>query len=509
MIAESGTVYLVGAGPGDPGLITVRGRALLRRAEVVIHDRLIGAELLSEIGQDAQVIDVGKTPGEHRHTQHEINELLVSHARAGRAVVRLKGGDPFVFGRGWEEMNACRKAGVPCVVVPGITSAIAAPAAAGIPVTLRDKARSLAVVTARTETGDQVEMLNYSALSKMDTVVILMGRASLPKVARRLIAAGRSPDTPAACIEHGTTNHQRQVIATLGTVADRADQVGLEAPVVTCVGDVAACGLLRPQGEDSARRSRLLTGKRVVVTKARSSSRELRRLLSEAGAIVIDCPMIQIGKAAPTAASNKMLQVLDQYNWIVFTSVNGVRGFFRRLKARGKDARAVATCRIAAVGPVTARSLRRFGLLADVVPDKHNAAGLLRALANVDLGSSKVLLPRGDIAGHELPNGLRAAGAGVDELIVYRTLPATPSVSQIGALGQASDAILFCSPSAVRRFVALDMNANGAAVACIGQTSAEAAREAGLSVDVVAERSSSSGLVSALEGFFALTGVTA
>ncbi len=254
MIAQPGTVYLVGAGPGDPGLITVRGQALLHRAEVVVHDRLVGLELLGEIGEDAQVIDVGKIPGEHRHTQHEINEHLISHALAGRIVVRLKGGDPFVFGRGWEEMSACREAGVPCVVVPGVTSAVAVPAAAGIPVTLRDKARSLAVVTARSSSDKQAAMLNYTALAQMDTVVILMGRASLTEVAQRLIAAGRGPDTPAACIERGTTRRQRQVFGTLGTIADRADQVRLEAPVVTCVGDVAACGLVRPLGADTAQR---------------------------------------------------------------------------------------------------------------------------------------------------------------------------------------------------------------------------------------------------------------
>ncbi len=509
MIGKPGTVYLVGAGPGDPELITVRGRALLRRADVVVHDRLIGDELLHGIGTGVQIIDVGKLPGAHRFSQQEINELIVGHALAGRSVVRLKGGDPFVFGRGWEEMAACREAGVACVVVPGVTSAIAAPAAAGIPVTLRDKARSFAVVTARTDTDDQAAGLDYDALARMDTVVILMGRLALPQVARSLIAVGRSPDTPAACIERGTTSSQRQLIATLGTLAACVDREGIRAPVVTCVGDVAACGLVRAK-RDSAEARRPLASKRIVLTQAPSSSKSIVRLLVAAGATVVDCPMIRIANVGPSETLNKTLNGLDRHDWIVFTSVHGVRGFFNRLRALRKDARCLAGCRIAAVGPGTARVLARFGLVADLVPDSHDAAGLVHALSDRIAGSvARILLARGDIAGRDLPDGLRRAGAVVDEAVVYRTLPATPTEMQLSAVRRKSDAIVFCSPSAIRRFVSLDFSTNGVVVACIGPTTAAAARRAGLTVDVVAERYSASGLVAALEQFFGRIGVTA
>lgn len=509
MIGKSGTVYLVGAGPGDPGLITVRGRHLLRRANVVVHDRLIGHELLREIGAGVQVIDVGKAPGAHRYSQHEINELLVHHAQAGRSVVRLKGGDPFLFGRGWEELSACREAGVSCIVVPGVTSAIAAPAAAGIPVTLRNTARSFAVVTAKTDAGDGAKALDYDALARLDTVVILMGRSLLTQVTRGLVAAGRSPDTPAACIERGTTSSQRQVIATLGTIAACADREGLRAPVVTCVGDVAACGLVRPK-PNVTEGGRPLESKRIVLTKASSSSNSMIRLLQSAGATTVECPMIRIENIGPSARLNQTLGSLGQVDWIVFTSVHGVRGFFKRLRMIGTDARALAACRIAAVGPATARSLGRFGLVADFVPGSHCAEGLISAFSDrIRLPGSRILLARGDIAGRELPDELRRAGVVVSEAVMYRTLPATPTESQLEAIRRKNDAIVFCSPSAVRQFVSLGFGADGAVVACIGPTTAAAARDAGLPVDVVAEKYSATGLVEALERFFTRVRATA
>ncbi|MFQ5592217.1 MAG: uroporphyrinogen-III C-methyltransferase [Phycisphaerae bacterium] len=240
MNAVHGTVYLVGAGPGDPGLLTVRGRDLLRQADVVVHDRLLGLEMLAEVPRGAEIIHVGKEPGCHTAPQGEINALLIDRARRGSRVVRLKGGDPFVFGRGFEEVSACRAAGIECVVVPGVTSAVAAPAAAGIPITDRLHVRSVAIITARTARDCPDPPLNYKALAAMDTVVVLMGRAKLQEVTRSLIAAGRDPATPAACIEWATTPRQRVTLAPLSTLAQSADRDGLRAPVVTVIGDVAA-----------------------------------------------------------------------------------------------------------------------------------------------------------------------------------------------------------------------------------------------------------------------------
>lgn len=235
-----GTVYLVGAGPGDPGLMTVRGLELLRGADVVVHDRLVARETLEEARADAEVLDVGKAPGKHRYSQDWIGAFLVSRAKSGRSVVRLKGGDPFVFGRGFEELTACREAGVPCFVIPGVTSVVAAPAAAGIPLTSRGVVRSVAIITGQVGCESPGPRLNYEALAAMDTIVILMGRANLGKVADRLIANGKARATPAACIERATTSSQRVVRATLGAIASAADRAGLEAPIVTVIGSVAA-----------------------------------------------------------------------------------------------------------------------------------------------------------------------------------------------------------------------------------------------------------------------------
>lgn len=240
MMPGLGTVYLIGAGPGDPDLITVRGLRWLQRADVVLYDRLAGEALLAEARPDAELIDVGKAPGRHRYAQEWINALLIDRAKGGRLVVRLKGGDPFVFGRGFEELTACRDAGVPCIVVPGITSAIAAPSAAGIPVTVRGSARSVAIVTGHVADDMPAADLDFAALAAMDTVVVLMGRRNLNTLSASLIAAGRDRNTPAACIERATTPDQRVVRATLGTIADAADRAGLASPLVTVIGDVAA-----------------------------------------------------------------------------------------------------------------------------------------------------------------------------------------------------------------------------------------------------------------------------
>lgn len=255
MTSRRGVVYLVGAGPGDPGLLTVRGRDLLGEADVVVHDRLLGQGMLSGVRPDAEIIDVGKEPGCHTAPQEEINALLIDRARRGQRVVRLKGGDPLVFGRGFEEVTACRVAGIECVVVPGVTSAVAAPAAAGIPVTDRRYVRSLAIVTARTARDSPAPPLDYQALAAMDTVVVLMGRAKLPEVTQSLIEAGRDPATPAACIEWATTPRQRVTVGTLGTLAEQADRDGLRAPVVTVIGEVAAHAekMPPPQPDDHSR----------------------------------------------------------------------------------------------------------------------------------------------------------------------------------------------------------------------------------------------------------------
>ncbi len=498
MTRERGVVYLVGAGPGDPDLITVRGRDLLRTADVVVHDRLIGRELLALARGEAEMVNVGKAPGRHRVTQEQINEIIVDRARKGLIVVRLKGGDPFVFGRGFEEWTACREAGVECVVIPGVSSALAAPAAAGIPVTCRGVADSVAIVTAENAAGTG-PAFDARALARIDTVVILMGRARLAEVTRSLVAAGRDPSTPAACIERATTPRQRVTVAALATIAGAAERDGLCAPIVTVVGEAAAYAALPALSS--------LSGKRIVITRPRSSSNELGRKLSTAGATTIHCPVIKIVYPTSNDALDEAILAIKRYQWVVFSSVHGVVGFWKRLAFLGLDARALGSCKVAAVGPATAKRLRRQGILPELLPPAFDGDALARSLCeSSDLPLGRVLFPCGDIARPTIPEGLRRGGASVDAIVVYATVDATPSQATRKLIGEGVDTIVFCSPSALRRFAALGLSAGDAKIACIGPTTAAAAKSAGLRVEVIADDHCASGMVAALERHYSAVG---
>lgn len=493
MNAHLGLVYLVGAGPGDPGLITVRGRELLRAADVVVHDRLIPHQLLANVRPKAEVIDVGKAPGAHRVSQEQINEILVERARRGLCVVRLKGGDPFVFGRGCEEVAACRAAGIECIVIPGVSSALAVPLAAGIAVTHRGISRSFAVITAETAAGD--ESVDFTKFAAVDTLVILMGRERLPEIARSLVRAGRDPSTPAACIERATTARQRVVVGSLETIAAFADREGLTAPMVTVIGEVA-----RDAESSALVATAPLLGKRVAVTRPRGASRDLERSLIARGAIVVRCPLIKI--EYPLDAKSAVPK-FTEYSWIAFTSRHGVIGFWKQVRAAGLDARALAGCKIAAVGPTTADALRRIGLEPDLIANDSSGTGSAKALRSADeITARRILLPQGDIAMRSPTQLLRAGGAVVDEWIVYRTIGASPTKSARANLEAGVDAILFFSPSAVRSFVEAGLPVGSAFVACIGPTTAKTATDLNLPVGVVAEDHSAAGLVAALEAHF-------
>ena len=517
MSGRRGIVYLVGAGPGDPGLITVRGQALLQSADVVVYDRLIGRELLAQAKPNAELIDAGKRPGFQRLTQEHTNALLIDRARRGLFVVRLKGGDPFVFGRGYEELAACRESGVDCVVVPGVTSAIAGPAAAGIPVTTRGAARSFAVVTAEVASSD-IAPPDYAAFAGVDTLVILMGRAGLRGAVDQLIAAGRDPSTPSACIERATTREQRVERATLATIADAVERAGLAAPMITVVGDVAglpdvSCGVAsrglpaRRDGIPPAAQEEGLAGKRIAVTRPRSAGRELQRRLLAAGAIPISLPMIRIASIEDACELDEAIGRLADYQWIVFNSIHAVRAFRKRLEALAKDARCLAGCRVAAIGCTTAKELARLGLRADVLPKRHTAAELARAIRDSGLAQgSRVLVPRGDLGGADICRELRSAGAIVEDTIAYRTEDATPSHPVLEEVRRGVDAILFFSPSAVRRFAALALPVGDAVIGCVGPATASAVADAGLPVGFTAEQHSAAGVFEALEKHFALTG---
>ena len=481
------TVYLVGAGPGDPGLLTVRGAEVLGRADVVVYDRLSVEALLDLAPTHAERISVGKAPGHVTMAQEGINALLVERGMRGEVVVRLKGGDPFVFARGGEEAAALFEAGVPFEVVPGVSSAIAAPAYAGIPVTLRHSSTSFTVVTGHEDpaVGDEGSV-DWRAVAQVGgTIVILMGVARIRRIAEELMAAGRSPDTPVAAVRWGTRPQQTTLRATLATIADQP----LATPSVIVVGEVAAEDL-------SWFERRPLFGKRVVVTRTREQASQLAVALRDAGAEPVEVPVIElVDPADEGAALSTAARVLGSYDWVVLTSPNGAGRLLEMVASYGGDARWFAGTRIAAIGPGTAAVLAERGLRADLVPERFVAEALLEAMPD---GPGRVLLARAEVARDVLPDGLRARGWDVDVVDAYRTLPASRTDDALTALAGA-DVVTFTSASTVGRFVeAFGVDAVPPIVACIGPVTAEAARARGLTVDVEAPTHTIDGLVAAL-----------
>ena len=496
----SGFVHLVGAGPGDPGLLTVAGREALERADVVVHDRLGTERLLPLCRTDAELLDAGKAPGRQAMTQEEINAALVEHGRRGRRVVRLKGGDPFVFGRGGEEAEALARAGVPYAVVPGITSAIAAPAYAGIPVTHRGIATSFTVVTGHEDPAKPSEQTDWAALARVPgTLVVLMGMGRLGAIADALVAGGRPRDEPVAVVQWGTTPRQRRLVATLATVADRVREEGLGSPAVVVVGPVA--GLASTIGWLDRRP---LTGRTVVVTRARAQASDLSERLRGLGAEVVELPVIRIAAIGASPQIDAALDAIGDYRLIVLTSVNGVEALFDRLAERGRDARSLSPeATLVAIGPATAERLAVHGVRADVVPERFVAEGILDAVADRRLDGVRVLVARARGARPDLVEGLRARGAVVDEVELYEAVaePADPAALERAL---AADHLTFTASSTVRSFMAVlgpehrAALAAGPRVVSIGPITSETARAEGLEVHAEATEFTIPGLVNAL-----------
>ena len=483
------TVYLVGAGPGDPGLLTVRAHELLRAADVVVYDRLSQESLLDLAPAGAERIDVGKAPGHVRLTQEEINQLLVARGRQGETVVRLKGGDPFVFARGGEEAAALAAAGVPFEVVPGITSAIGVPAYAGIPVTLRHSSTSFTVVTGH-EDRDAGEdgTVDWRAIARVGgTIVILMGVANIGTIAAELVAGGLDPATPVASVTWGTRPEQVTVRATLGTIADHE----LRPPATIVVGEVAGLDLAWFE-------RRPLLGRRVVVTRARAQASALVDRLAAAGAATIEVPAIAIGEpadggAALAAAADRL--AAGAYDWVVVTSPNGASRLLAALAAAGRDARALGGVRLAAIGPGTAAALAAAHLVPDLVPARFVAEALV---AEFPAGEGRVLVPRAAVARDVLPDGLAAKGWQVDVVEAYRTAP-VPLDERSGAAVAGAEIVTFTSSSTVTNFLdALGDRPAPPVVAAIGPVTAATARDRGLHVAVEAREHTIDGLVAAL-----------
>jgi uroporphyrinogen III methyltransferase / synthase len=472
------SVYLVGAGPGDPGLMTARALELIARADVIVYDRLIPESALSAARADAELIYVGKEGGGPSASQAEIERLLVEHGRAGRTVVRLKGGDPFVFGRGGEEAEALREAEVEFEVVPGVTAGVAAPAYAGIPVTHRDLASSVAFVTGHEDPTKPESALDWNALAAFPgTLVVYMGIRQLGAITERLIAGGRDPAEAAAVIERGTLRDQRVFSGTLATIA----QAGARAPAIAVLGPVAALAERLEWFSPGP-----LAGCTIAVTRAREQASALASRLRGLGAAVVEAPAIKIvpldGPAPDVAA----------YDLLCLTSPNGVRLLFERL---GRDARALAGVRVAAIGPGTAAALRDHGVIADVVPERFTAEGLLEALAGEP--ASRVLVARAAEARDVLPDTLRERGAEVDVLPLYETVAEPLSEEQLRGVAQA-DYVTFTSSSTVRYFLQSARLPPSARLVSIGPVTSAALRERGLEPAVEAERHDIDGLVEAL-----------
>ena len=495
MSARKGVVYLVGAGPGDPGLMTARALALIASADAIFHDRLIPPGALAGARDGAELVYVGKRPGEPSVPQEEIGERLIEAARAGRSVVRLKGGDPFLFGRGGEEGEALRAAGIEFEVVPGVTAGIAATAYAGIPVTHREDASAVAFVTGHEDPEKAQTALDWEALAGFPgTLVFYMGVKRLAENAAALIAAGRDPGQPAAAIERGTMAGQRTVEATLGTIAAAVEREGVRAPALIVVGPVAA-----RRRELAWLERRPLHGRRVVVTRARAQASGLAAALRELGAEAIELPAIRVEPRLDSEPLRRALASIGGYALICLTSPNGARLLFEAMRAAGLDARALAGATVAAIGPGTARALAEHGIEADVVPERFVAESLLETLAAVDVEGRRVLIPRAASARDVLPDGLRRRGADVDVVPIYETVREAPGEEAIEAAGSA-DYVTFTSSSTVANLIAAlgERFPRRARVVSIGPVTSEAARAAGLRVDVEAERHDVDGLIAAL-----------
>ncbi|BAF59154.1 MAG: uroporphyrinogen-III C-methyltransferase [Pelotomaculum sp.] len=503
---SKGTVYLVGAGPGDPKLITLKGLECIRKADVIVHDRLAGRRLLAYARPEAEIICAGKSPGRHTLKQDEINRLLVEKAGEGKTVVRLKGGDPFVFGRGGEEAEALAEAGVPFEVVPGVTSAVAAPAYAGIPVTHRDCTSALTIVTGNEDPLKEDSRIAWDKISTgAGTLVFLMGMANLPFIAGKLIENGRPAETPAAVIRWGTVPGQQTVTGTLGDISEKASRAGLKNPAVIIVGEVVA---LRDRLNWFEKKP--LFGRRVLVTRSREQASALSEAIEALGGQAVEFPAIRVAEPEDYSPLDRAIEGLDSFRWVIFTSVNGVESFFRRLRQHRKDIRELRPVRLCAIGPKTREALEAYGLLVDYVPDEYRAEEIVRGLAGKIRAGDRVLLPRADVARKVLPDALAELGADVTEVTAYRTVTGDGGGTPVREMLRDGEIhmITFTSSSTVRNFVkllgegGLDRLLAGVKVACIGPITAATARELSIRVDVVAKEYTIEGLVRAILEYY-------
>jgi uroporphyrinogen III methyltransferase/synthase len=490
-----GIVYLVGAGPGDPGLITVKGVECLRKADIVVYDYLANPRFLENAPAKAKRVYVGKKGASHSKEQEEINALMIAEARRGKTVVRLKGGDPFVFGRGGEEALALAGAGIPFEVVPGVTSAIAVPAYAGIPVTHRDFNSVVALVTGHEKDSEGENAPDWKSLAGIPTLVFLMGWANLSNIVKNLIGAGRDPETPAAVIEWGTVPRQKTAVGDLKTIAEEVRKKGIKPPTVIVVG--RAVSLSKDLNWFEAKP---LFGRRIVVTRSRGQASELTRLLEEKGAEVIELPTIEIRPPSRWTSLDRAIRNLPKYDWLAFTSANGVQYFFERLFRLKKDLRHLHGVKIAAIGPATARPIEVLGIHVDLVADEFRGEALARKMIKKGVRGKTILLAQAKQAREVLRDELKKAGARVEVVEAYRSVIPPVGTALRWPL-QNVDLITFASSLTVENFVKM-VGATKFPVACIGPVTAETAREHGLNVAVQPRKYTMPALVEAIVDYF-------
>lgn len=489
---QPGKVYLVGAGPGDPGLITLRGKYLLERADVVVYDYLANRRLLRHAPSSAQLVYAGKHGGgEHAHTQEEINQMLIDFAREGKCVVRLKGGDPFLFGRGGEEVEELARHGIVFEVVPGVTSATAAATYAGIPITHRGYTASVAFLTGHEDPNKPTSNIDWPKIATgVGTIVIFMGVKNLPQIVKNLIENGRSPETPVAVVRWASTPEQHSVVGTLATIADVVRNAGVKPPALIVVGEVVSL-------RDSINwfEKRPLFGKRIIVTRTRDQASELVAGLEEAGASCFECSTINIEPVDDYRSLDEALERINEYHWILFTSLNGVRFFFKRLYGKGMDARDLKGPDIATVGKSTADLLLEFGVNADLIPPVFTGEGLAQSLLDLGVEGRNILLPRALTGREILPETLRGAGAQVTVAPVYRNVPTQGRTDELRAELESGrvDLVTFTSSSTVKNFLNMVATENqqelerllaGVKIAAIGPITAKTVTDSGLRVDI-------------------------
>lgn len=497
-------VYLVGAGPGDPSLITVKGLDCIKAADVIIYDQLANPKLLSYAKPNAELVYVGKIAGDHTLPQEQINQLLVEKAKSGKTVCRLKGGDPFVFGRGGEEAEELVAAGIEFEFVPGITSAIAVPAYAGIPVTHREYTSNFAVITGHEDPTKETSSIQWEKLAtSVGTLIFLMGVSNLPLIVEQLLKYGRAKETPVALIRHGTLPKQETLIGTLADISETAKQKKFKPPAIIIVGEV-----VRLRDKLNWFENKPLFGKRILVTRTRKQASEFAGQLESLGAEVIEFPTIEIIPPDNWKPIDKAISNLPTYDWVIFTSVNGVEKFFERLADKKMDCRQFGNSKLAAIGPATAEALKEKGLIADIVPSEYRAEGILEAFASFDLKGKKILLARAQEARDILPNQLRESGAKVDVVPVYKTVKPKVGTYCNTPLPEKLDVITFASSSSVRNFVdmfskkELKTIISGAAIAVIGPITAQTATELGFPITIEATEYTIPGLVTAILSYF-------